>query len=157
VPAKPNCSQRQQRSPTERAGPRLRYRDLSDPTGLRVSYTQSRTWRSPPGRDHAGNAQHDQRERYRTPPVLPEGPKTMAALAPGPEDAKEEDHSTDNLACSTHGLRLSLSKPNGALAPSSDQVVRTDTQLDEATAQEPGAPRRTTTAAQRPARPAHPA
>jgi len=40
------------------------------------------------GGDRAGHAEDDQDERNRAPPVLPESGQAMAALAPGPEDAK---------------------------------------------------------------------
>jgi hypothetical protein len=38
--------------------------------------------------DRADDAEDDQDERNRAPPVLPESSQAMAALTPGPKDAK---------------------------------------------------------------------
>jgi hypothetical protein len=68
----------------------------------------SRAWRGPPGHEHGGKTQQDQRERDRAPPVLPEGSKAMGAHAPSPEDAEKQENGADSLANPTHGPRLSL-------------------------------------------------
>ncbi len=65
----------------------------------------SRIWRGPPGHEYSGKTQQYQRERNRTPPVLPEGSKTMVALTPNPEDAEKQENGADNLANPTHSLK----------------------------------------------------
>jgi hypothetical protein len=65
----------------------------------------SRSWRGPPGHKHGGKTKQDQSQRNRAPPVLPEGTKTMAGLAPCPEDADKQDNDTRDLASSTHSRK----------------------------------------------------
>jgi hypothetical protein len=62
--------------------------------------------RGPPGHEHGGKAQHNQRKRNRAPPVLAEGCKAMGALTPSPEDAKQQEDGADDLANPPHGLRV---------------------------------------------------
>jgi hypothetical protein len=62
--------------------------------------------RGPPGHEHGGKTQHNQRERNRAPPVLAEGCKAMGALTPSPEDAKQQEDGADDLANPPHGLTV---------------------------------------------------
>jgi len=41
----------------------------------------------------------------------------MGALAPGPEDAEQQEDGADNLADSTHGPKVSLRPPSSPGAP----------------------------------------
>jgi hypothetical protein len=61
-----------------------------------------------PGYEHSGKAKQYQRERYRAPPVLPEGTKAVGALTPGPEDAEKQENGADNLANPTHSSQAIL-------------------------------------------------
>jgi len=70
-----------------------------------------------PGYEHSGKAQQYQRERYRAPPVLPEGTKPMGAHTAGPEDAEKQENGADNLADPTHVPRLSPCPPHSPGAP----------------------------------------
>jgi len=96
--------------------------------------TASRQWRAwigrscwssgtgggPPGHEHKGKTRqthHDQRERYRAPPVLPEGTEPMGALAAGPEHAEQQENGADNQADPTHSARLSRCPPPSPGAP----------------------------------------
>src|SRR5262249_46215774 len=75
--------------------------------GLRRS---SRARRGPPGhkrKTKTHQTHHYQRERYRAPPVLPEGTESMGAHAPGPEDAEQQEDGADNQADPTHDLKVS--------------------------------------------------
>ena len=44
--------------------------------------------------DHTGDAQDDQREWKQTPPVFPEGGKSVATFKRGSQDTKHEEHHT---------------------------------------------------------------
>src|SRR5258708_24376743 len=68
----------------------------------------SRALGGPPGHEHRGQAKRYQRQRNRAPPVLPEGGQAVAALPPGPEDAKQQEDGASDLADPAHGLRLAL-------------------------------------------------
>ena len=74
----------------------------------RPNLAPSRSWRRSPGREDGGKTQQYQRERNRTPPVLPEGAKTVVGLTPDPEDAGEQEDGPHNMANSTHSVRLAL-------------------------------------------------
>jgi hypothetical protein len=52
--------------------------------------------------DRAGDAEDDQDERNRTPPVLPKSGQAMAALPPCPEDAKEHQDETQQPTNKSH-------------------------------------------------------
>src|SRR5262249_29887509 len=49
---------------------------------------------------------HYQHKRYRAPPVLPEGAEPMGALAPGPEDAEQQEDGAGDLANPPHGAKV---------------------------------------------------
>lgn len=70
-----------------------------------------------PGYEHSGKAQQYQRERYRAPPVLPEGTKAVGALTPGPEDAEKQENGADHLANPTHSPQAILRLLSLAGAP----------------------------------------
>ena len=77
------------------------------------------------GCEDGGKAQQYQHERNRTPPVLPEGAKTVIGLTPNPEDAEEQENCPHNFANSTHNLRLALRRDPHELhqIPSEKQTV----------------------------------
>src|SRR5215813_14893848 len=80
----------------------------------------SRAGRGPPGDERKTKTHqphHYQHERYRAPPVLPEGTKPMGAHTPGPEDAEQQEDGADDLANPTHGPKVSPCPPPSPGAP----------------------------------------
>ena len=61
---------------------------------------------SPARDEQRGQAQEDQHEGYRTPPVLPQGGQAVAGFTARPEDPQQQHKGADDLPGSTHRARL---------------------------------------------------